>query len=225
MVHGDEAAAAVRDGLRELYTRDDDDPRFSKEHELRRRADYARLMSRTVPEEQRTGRRFLEEYPHFDWEEWRRDVLSGRHVPTEEEVCAHSILPPTADLIELLLGEIKKDKKPGDDDVTNEILIYAELEDVYAALIAAVHVDPARRVPQEWRDTMAGGVYKGKGKPIDGITSYRWLCFTSGLAKLYEAFLLYRAEPTVFPDEGQSIGCNGVDVRQLIVLIRGCFRR
>ena len=98
-------------------------------------------------------------------------------------------------------------------------MIYAELEDVYAALIAAVHVDPARRVPQEWRDTMAGGVYKGKGKPIDGITSYRWLCFTSGLAKLYEAFLLYRAEPTVFPDEGQSIGCNGVDVRQLIVLI------
>ena len=98
-------------------------------------------------------------------------------------------------------------------------MIYTELEDVYAALIAAVHVDPARRVPQEWRDTLAGGVYKGKGKPIDGITSYRWLCFTSGLAKLYEAFLLYRAEPTVFPDEGQSIGCNGVDVRQLIVLI------
>ena len=31
--------------------------------------------------------------------------------------------------------------------------------------------------------------------------------------------MLYRAEPTVFPDEGQSIGCNGVDVRQLIVLI------
>ena len=74
-------------------------------------------------------------------------------------------------------------------------MIYTELEDVYAALIAAVHVDPARRVPQEWRDTLAGGVYKGKGKPIDGITSYRWLCFTSGLAKLYEAFLLYRAEP------------------------------
>ena len=105
---------------------------------MRRRADYAKLIRQTVPREQEAGRRFLEEHPHFDWERWRRDVLTGRYVSTEEEVCAHSILPPTADLIELLLGEIKKDKKPGDDDVTNEILIYAELEDVYAALIAEV---------------------------------------------------------------------------------------
>jgi len=155
-----------------------------------------------------------------DWLAWRDDVLAGRRVPTPDERIAYSVYPATITEVEYVLKKTAANKKASPlDDVSNDVLKRAGVADVLAAMINAVQVRPAKRVPRVWRDAAAAGAYKGKGKPVDEIESHRWICLVSSMMKVYEGWLLYRTEVLAIPDEGQTIGNKGVDVRMMLYVV------
>jgi hypothetical protein len=101
---------------------------------------------------------------------------------------------PTLFEVTRAIRRLKNGKAPGSDDITSELLKFAE-EPVSAALYKLfATVWSTGRVPAEWKEGVIVPLYKGKGARSD-CSNYRPISLLSVPGKVFAHILLARIQP------------------------------